>query len=186
MQFYKVYLQLFGGEGAGSGAGAGSAGSAGVGAGDGGAPAGDPGVTSDAAGQTMEARLRELGVPKDKLKRRAYKAPTKAAQTAQTVPEESAEQVAAAQEVVEETKETEQPAERMSWDDIMKDPEYNKEMNAVIRARLKTARAAEEKLEQLGPALEIIARKYGLDAENPDIALRCICQRLCKIRIPVL
>ena len=57
---------------------------------------------------------------------------------------------------------------RMSWDEIMKDPEYNKEMQAVIRSRLKTNKSAEESLAKMAPAIEVMARKYGLDAKNMD------------------
>jgi hypothetical protein len=66
----------------------------------------------------------------------------------------------------EETK-TEAPT-RMSWEEIMKDPEYNKEMQAVVRSRLKSEKSAEEALGKMAPAIEVMARKYGLDAKNMD------------------
>jgi hypothetical protein len=56
----------------------------------------------------------------------------------------------------------------MSWDEIMKDPEYNKEMQAVVRSRLKSEKSAEEALGKMAPAIEVMARKYGLDAKNMD------------------
>jgi hypothetical protein len=56
----------------------------------------------------------------------------------------------------------------MSWDEIMKDPEYNEQMQAVVRSRLKSAKGAEEALGKMTPALEVLARKYGLDPANMD------------------
>jgi len=56
----------------------------------------------------------------------------------------------------------------MSWDEIMADPEYNKQMQATIKARLKTAGAAADALAKMAPALEVLARKHGQDPANPD------------------
>ena len=148
---FKLNLQLFGGEGA-SGEGGGEA------------------STGDNATAAAEQRLRELGVPEDKIRKRASKvaakmpqAPAKAEPVAQEATEE---QTAPAEETPTEAK-TETPA-RMSWDDIMKDPEYNKQMQAVVQSRLKSAKGAEESLGKLAPALEVLARKYNLDPANMD------------------
>ena len=144
-------LQLFAGEGDGGGEGAATGANEAVDAG--------------------QQRLRELGVPEDKIRRRANRSAAKmpqgapkAAPQAQQQPE--SEQVAAADHPTEEQK-TEQPA-RMSWDEIMADPEYNKQMQSVIKSRLKTAGAAEEALAKMTPALEVLARKHGQDPANPD------------------
>jgi hypothetical protein len=56
----------------------------------------------------------------------------------------------------------------MSWEEIMADPEYNKQMQSVVQSRLKNAKAAEESLAKLAPALELLARRHGLNAENMD------------------
>ena len=56
----------------------------------------------------------------------------------------------------------------MSWDEIMADPEYNKKMQEVVQSRLKSAKGAEENLAKMTPAMEVLARKYGLDPANPD------------------
>lgn len=142
-------LQLFAGEGAGDGGGDGAA----------------TGETSAAAGQDMESRLRELGVPEDKIRRRAKKQAAPAA--AKPVEESQAiQQAAAAAEPTEEPA-PDTPA-RMSWDDIMADPEYNKQMQAVVQARLRNAKSAEENLAKLTPALEVLARKHNLDPANMD------------------
>lgn len=149
-------LQLFAGEGAGEGGGEGAA-------------------TGENAADPGRQRLLELGVPAEKLrKNRAYRTPVKnappvAAPTEQT--KESPEQVAAAnQEPTEQTteeKKTDVPA-RMSWQEIMEDPEYNREMQAVVQSRLRSAKGAEETLGKLAPALELLARSYGQDPTKID------------------
>ena len=145
-------LQLFAGEGAGDGGGEGAA----------------QGVTNADAGHQ---RLLELGVPEDKIrKNRAYKVNTPAAKPAvaeqSTAQETKPEQAAAADNPTEENK-TNAPT-RMSWDEIMADPEYNKQMQAVVQSRLRNAKGAEETLGKLTPALEVLARKHGLDPANID------------------
>jgi hypothetical protein len=146
-------LQLFAGEGAGTGGEGGE-----------GAATGDNVATVD-AGQ----RLRELGVPEDKIRRRARyaaKAPETQAKTEEEPKAaEEKEQDAAAETPTEDVTET--PA-RMSWEEIMKDPEYNKQMQFTIQNRLKSAKGAEESLAKLTPALELLARKHGLDPANMD------------------
>lgn len=147
-------LQLFAGEGAG---------------GDGGEGAG----TGESAVDAGQQRLLELGVPADKIRNRAKKSAPK-------LPESAVNTVSKAQEVKQDTEKaaaSDNPTEetnanntpkRMSWDDIMADPEYNKQMQSVIQSRLRTAKASEETLNKLTPALEVLARKYGLDPANMD------------------
>ncbi|MCQ2316340.1 MAG: hypothetical protein MJZ85_06615 [Bacteroidales bacterium] len=144
MDKLKLRLQLFaeGGEGGG---GTGEA-----------APAA-------AAPDAGEARLRELGVPEDLLQKRARRgnraqapAPTT---TAEPKSEEPAKQDAAAK-----------PAEqkRMTWDEIMADPEYNARMQETVQARLRQSKGAEERMKALTPAIEVLARHYGMDADQLD------------------
>ena len=145
-------LQLFAGEGAGDGGGEGAA----------------QGENSADAGHQ---RLLELGVPEDKIrKNRAYKVNTPAAKPAAAEQsagqEQKPEQAAAANNPTEENK-TATPA-RMSWDEIMADPDYNKQMQATIQARLRSAKGAEETLGKLAPALELLARQHGQDPANID------------------
>ena len=147
-------LQLFAGDGAGEGGGEGAA----------------PGENATVA---AEQRLRELGVPEDKIRKRASKsASTNTAQTAKTAPvakkSEDANVVTAPTKdnPSEETK-ANAPA-RMSWDEIMADPEYNKQMQAVVQSRLRSAKGAEDTLTKLTPALELLARKHNLDPTNMD------------------
>ena len=131
------------------------------GTGDGGA-ASATGDNGDAAGHQ---RLQELGVPASKLRNRSYKLPTKAA--APAVPSESAPQAEAPQV---DAAEAPTEGKRMTWDEIMADPEYNEQMQKTMKARLKTAGAAEENLGKLGSVLPTLAKYYGLDAENLDHA----------------
>ena len=145
-------LQLFAGEGAGDGGGEGAA----------------TGVSAVDPGQQ---RLLELGVPESKIrKNRAYKpnvtaqAPAAAGQG--KAQEQKQEQAAAANNPTEEKK-TDSPA-RMSWDEIMKDPEYNKHMQATMQSRLRSAKGAEEALGKMAPALELLARKHGQDPAKID------------------
>ena len=157
---FKLNLQLFGGEGAGaSGAGEG----------------GGEGTTGENATAAAEQRLRELGVPEAKIRKHASKVaskmPTQTAQTADVAPkEETSVESATTEEIptTEDTKDNNVSTKRMSWDEIMKDPEYNKEMQAVVRSRLKSEKSAEENLAKLAPAMELLAMKYDLDPDNLD------------------
>jgi hypothetical protein len=154
------WLQLFAGEGAGASAG-------GEGGGDG-AVSGDNGL--DAGDQ----RLLELGVPEEKLRRRAKRANAKLPEGAvRTTPKEvqeqkPQEQVATAEENPTEDKTEATTPKRMTWDEIMADPEYNKEMQKTMQSRLRSAKSAEESLAKMAPALEVLARKHGQDPANPD------------------
>ena len=155
------WLQLFAGEGAGASAG-----------GEGG---GDGAVSGDNVGVDAEhQRLLELGVPEEKLRKRAKRAnaklPEGAVRNASMKAEEQKPQEQVATATENPTEEKTEPAThaRMSWDEIMADPEYNKQMQATIRSRLKSAGAAEETVSKMAPALELLARKYGQDPANPD------------------
>jgi hypothetical protein len=170
-KFTWLGLQLFGGEGAGAGTGAGT----------GTAGASDGAATGEAAANTgvkdeavdAEQRLRELGVPEDKIKKHrarrsgAAKLPEGAVRTEAEVQQQQTGQDAVAIEGGAEENPAEAP-ERMTWDEIMADPEYNKQMQQTVQARLKTAKAAEDTLSKLQPALELIAEKYKLDPANLD------------------
>ena len=147
-----LYLQLFAGEGAGDGGGEGAA-------------------TGDNSVDAGQQRLLELGVPADKIRKRANKSTSPAKSAVQTAPkaqeaQRTTGQVAAADNPTEETK-TDTSA-RMSWDEIMADPEYNKQMQAVVQSRLRSAKGAEDTLSKLTPALEVLATKYKLDPANMD------------------
>ncbi len=156
------WLQLFAGEGAGAGASAG-----GEGGGDG-AVSGENGLAAE------DQRLLELGVPEEKLRKRAKRNSAKLPEGAvRTVPKQAQEQKPQEQVATAEENPTEEKTEpttpaRMSWDEIMADPEYNKQMQAVVQSRLRSAKTAEETLAKMAPALEVLARKHGQDPASPD------------------
>lgn len=145
----RLNLQLFAGEGAGDGANTGDQGAADAG----------------------QQKLLDLGVPAEKIRKRAYKSAAKLPEGAiRDVPQEQTEQqdnqqdAAAEENHPTEGQKTDTPA-RMSWDDIMSDPEYNRQMQAIVQSRL---RAEKAQMDKLTPALEVLARKYDLDPEKLD------------------
>lgn len=138
-----------------------------------GGSAGGEGAAATATGENDAAaghqRLRELGVPEHKIrKNRSYgfkpavQAPAAAEQG--EAPAENPKQDDAAKPT-----EAEAP-KRMTWDEIKADPEYSKEIQNVIKQRLKNSKAAEDSLSKLAPALETLARTYGMDPDNIDHA----------------
>ena len=157
-------LQLFAGEGGGAAGGAGAPG------GEGGGEGAVSGVNDGLAAE--DQRLLELGVPEEKLRKRAKRAsatlPEGAVRTAPKEAKQAQEQVATAEENPTEDKTEPTTPARMSWDEIMADPEYNKQMQLTVQSRLKNAKNAEDALAKLAPALEVLARRHGLDAENLD------------------
>ena len=141
-------LQLFGGEGADGG--------------EGGASSVDNSVDDG------QQALLDLGVPKDKIRKRAKgKAVASApASTAQAEAQTTDKQDASANDPAEETKTDN--ASKYNWDEIKADPEINKHLQEMIQARLKNVKRSDEALEKLTPALEVLARKYKLDPNNLD------------------
>ena len=151
-------LQLFGGEGGASGA----------------SPAGDGGsaaaaVTGENSADAGHQRLRELGVPESKIRKpRAQKASPLPEGAVRTEPkkQEPLQQAAAADNNNAQTENP--PPARMSWDEIMKDPEYNQKMQEIIRSRVKDGDQNRSILEALNPAIKHLAQENGLDPENVD------------------
>ena len=101
-----------------------------------------------AAGQQ---RLRELGVPEEKLRKNRARQENSA----------PAEGQAAADKM---------PEGRLSWEQILKDPEYNAQLQKIIRARVKEEGRNKAILDTLNPALRQLAAQHGLDPENLDHA----------------
>lgn len=162
-EFFKLNLQFFAGEGAGAnGSGAASSGE-GVGQ--------ASGVDATAA---AEQRLRELGVPEGKAKQRASKVASRTpAAEVKSTPNTA---TAAVKEHTPTEEKDANVSQRLTWDDIKRDPEYKKaydsDMQKAITSRLKNKRgesqAAKDALEAMTPAIELMARKYGLDSKNMD------------------
>lgn len=150
-------LQLF--------ADGGASGASGATGGDGGAAA----AAGDNSADAGQQRLLELGVPKDKIRKpRAKQASTlpEGAYRTQQQLEKPKEQAAAAETTNAQTEQ--QPPARMSWEEIMKDPEYNQKMQETVRARLKDDGASKAILDTLAPVIKKLAQDYGLDPEHPD------------------
>lgn len=122
------------------------------------------GVTPAAAEQDTDSVLRGYGVPEEKLAKNRAKRAAKVKTEVPPQTETTAQQAAAA----EETEETEAKPTRMSWEEIKADPEYNAEMQKMMQERVKKSKEAEDKLEKLTPAIEVLARKHGLDIDNLD------------------
>lgn len=143
----------------------GAAGDGGAG-GEGSAPAATGVESADAGHQ----RLRELGVPENRIrKNRSYQVKTPAAQPPAAAPAaEPAQQDDAAKTEEKPKTEEAKPQTRMSWDEVKKDPEYSAEINKIVRSRLKDADAAQTAMTALMPWLKTVAKEHGLDPENID------------------
>lgn len=132
--------------------------------GDGGGDGGAASVEGP-ADDGQEAKLLALGVPADKIRKRANKPAVK-------VPDGAIMQDGQAAAVKEQPKQEEAPKEepkpRMSWDEVKADPELNAKLQSVIQDRLKASKGAEEALAKLAPAIEVLARNYGMDPQNLD------------------
>lgn len=160
-KLFKLRLQFFGGEGASAGA---------SGTGEGGAQA----TSGENASAAAEQRLRELGVPADKAKKRASKFASVMPQASTS--SESATAVDSANAPQEgKTEET----KKLNFDEMLKQNEdynnaYNQRMQAAVTSRIKAERERSQKandaLNKMTPAIEVMARKYGLDMKNMDYA----------------
>ena len=139
-----------------------------------GASGGDGGGEGAAAGETAadagQQRLKELGVPESKIrKNRAYKFGKPTAEAVRKAePQEKPQQEAAAPAEQKDSQQEAQSKTRMSWDEIVKDPEYNQELQKLIKARLRESGAYKDAMEALGPALDLLARQYGIDPGAKD------------------
>lgn len=122
---------------------------------DGGAPAGegggaDTGVDAGNPGPQLE----DLGVPADKAEKFRQRK-----QKAAPAPKPAEEAQPAAQQA-EQTK-------AMSWDEFMKIPENNERMQRTMSERVnRVARENTEYISKLTPALELIASRYGIEANE--------------------
>ena len=150
-----LYLQLFADGGDGGG--------------DGGASAAASGESAVVAVQPVKS-LEELGVPRDRIERLKNRANRKSVQAgnAITIVDNPATQAneqdrAAAEENAQPQKED---AKKPTWDELMKDPDYNRQMQQVVQARLKDDKGAKETLQKLAPILESLGAKYSLDTSD--------------------
>ena len=162
-QFEWQLLQLFGGEGGASGASA---------AGDGGNAA--AAATGENSADAGHQRLRELGVPESKIRkpkaRQASPLPEGAFRTQQQMqqPKVQTQEPAGQTAAAEPNTQTEQQPSRMKWDEIVKDPEYNAEIQKIVKSRLKDDGESKAILDILSPALQHLAKANGMDPQNMD------------------
>lgn len=139
-----------------------------------GAPAGDgggegaatTGATAAAAGQPART-LEDLGVPAakaEKYRARKGKAMTAAAAPAAPAQAEPEEQAAAAEAPPQETN------VKPSFKDLLKDEDYNREMQNTVNQRLETYKRkngeAQANINAMAPMLEILGSVYGIDASD--------------------
>jgi hypothetical protein len=120
------------------------------------------GETAADAGQTMEGRLEQLGVPRDKIRKGAYKATRAAAPVVKTEEPEA------------ETPES-GAADRKPWEEIKAGykADFDAEVQNIVQARV---RKEQEKAQQyadrqtkLAPLVDFFSAKYGLDPDNLDV-----------------
>ena len=157
----RLVLQFFA-DGAGDGAAAGDGGQA-------------TGETSAAAGQdnSVEARLSQLGVPKDKIEK--FKS-RKAASRPAPVPAQTAAAEPAVENAAEDTGgEAPGVADRKPWEEIRAayKEEIDAETQGAVKKRIKNL---QEKIQQYedregktSVLIDFMAARYGMDPDNLDI-----------------
>lgn len=130
------------------------------------------GETSGAADRSndYESRLRELGVPENKIRKAKGTAPVQS-ENVQAEPTQIATENAEAPIQAEAQPEA---AKKLSWDEIMADPEYNQKMQEIVQNRVKKSKEAEDKLAKLAPALDNLSRKYNLDSNDIDELVKAV------------
>ena len=136
----------------------------------GGGGGGEGAESGETAADAGQQRLKELGVPENKIrKNRAYKFGKPSAEAVRKAePQEKPQQEVAAPTEQKDSQQEAQSTHRMSWDEIVKDPEYNQELQKLIKARLRESGAYKDAMEALDPALELLARQYGIDLGKKD------------------
>lgn len=121
------------------------------------------GETAADAGQTMEGRLEELGVPRDKIRKGAYRNTRAAAPVVQKT----------------EMPEAETPesgaADRKTWDEVKAGykADFDAEVQNIVQARVKKeqekAQQYADRQTKLAPLVDFFASKYGLDPDDLDV-----------------
>lgn len=67
--------------------------------------------------------------------------------------------------------------ERKSFDELVKGEykeEYKRAVEGIVKNRLKGSRETVEKYEKLSPVFDVLGRKYGIDATDPDALIRAV------------
>ena len=130
----RHYLQLFaeGGAAAGAGAGEGNA------SGDNGA------VAAGQQPQTQADMLAALGVPPEKIRAKYKNTVVNAPNTQNTVQQDAAAPTGSEPPQQTDNGNTAQQPQRMTWDEIKKDPEYNRQMQDMVQKRVQKQVQAEQ------------------------------------------
>lgn len=162
---FKMFtLQFFadGADGAGEGA---STGETAVAAGQ---PSGESSAAAEQTAQTQESSLESLGVPKSKAEKyraiKAKKGERTAAPAVTAAPQgnKAEQEPAPAQQAAAATEPTQQPT-TMDWDELMKNPEYNRRMQDTVKAAKKSS---QDRLDSLAPVLELLGKAYNMDTSD--------------------
>lgn len=133
-----------------------------------GAAVADTGVNDAAAGHQ---RLRELGVPENKLrKNRSYKVSNTEEKSVEAGQTESQAKETKVQDDSAESTPPEAKSSRMTWEEIKADPEYSEQMNKMVRERVKKYQGSDAAMTVLEPAIKLLAKHYGQDLNNIDHA----------------
>ena len=76
----------------------------------------------------------------------------------------------------------EQSGERMSWEEILADPEYRRRYDEsvqhIVQKRLRSRAGAEARLERLAPVLEALGTRYGVDWADEALDMRTLAGRV--------
>lgn len=152
-----------------------------------GAPAGDGGAASGGAGGAAatdvsapisgEQELLNLGVPRNRISKRASAAVAQNMGKSGARVEKSTQQVAAAAATEEENNPEGAAAatgwqipEGMTVEDVIKHPDVNKAIQGIISKRVKGDKGAAEAMEAMKPMFEVLSRQYGMDPAKLDYA----------------
>lgn len=81
-----------------------------------------------------------------------------------------------------------QEAGRLSWEEILQDPDYksryDEAVQAIVKARLRSRARAEAQLSRLAPVLEALEESYGLTDESDPAALAETLRQSAGLRRP--
>lgn len=119
-----------------------------------------------------EERLRALGVPEAVLKKRAQRQHAAPVRPDTGAAEKAEPSDAGTEDKTPEETEGETGAHRPTWAELMRDPEYNAEMQRVVRSRLRAARAAQTAAEEEKPGEETNAPEIGTDDHGEETQIR--------------
>ena len=93
----------------------------------------------------------------------------------ETVPPESGDEKAV-------TEAAEEAGTRLSWEEILADPEYRRSydesVQRIVQKRLRARAGAEARLERLGPILEALGARYGADLADEALDMQALAEKI--------